>query len=291
MAAVHRLVLDGRAPDLAQFFPSTDGTVPPGPASWDALRSVLTEMGEQVTQLAALPCQTNEVGRCAALVVGFLTVAGRTQLPLRLLEVGASAGLNLRWDAYHYADDTSDVQWGPFDSPVQLAGEWDVDPWLLGVPVSVAERAGCDPSPVDVTTSEGRLRLASALWGDQTERFARLRAAFQVAQHIPAPIEAASAGDWIPAQLSTVWEGAATVVFHSVVWQYLSERDRVALRSAVAEAAEKATTAAPLAWLRMEADKPGRVREHMLRVALWPGGDDALLAITGAHGFPVRRAA
>jgi hypothetical protein len=42
--------------------------------------------------------QTNEVGRCAALAPAILwTSAG---MAVRLLELGAAAGLDLRWDAY-----------------------------------------------------------------------------------------------------------------------------------------------------------------------------------------------
>jgi hypothetical protein len=36
------------------------------------------------------------------LIGGFLRVAAMTRRPLRLLEVGSSAGLNLRWDHYRY---------------------------------------------------------------------------------------------------------------------------------------------------------------------------------------------
>ena len=42
---------------------------------------------------------------------GFLEIARRTGLTLRLLEVGASAGLNLRFDSYRY--ELGDERWGP----------------------------------------------------------------------------------------------------------------------------------------------------------------------------------
>jgi hypothetical protein len=46
--------------------------------------------------------QTNEVRRSAVLLPGFLTIAAETGLPLRILELGASAGLNQLWDRRHY---------------------------------------------------------------------------------------------------------------------------------------------------------------------------------------------
>ena len=49
-----------------------------------------------------LGVQTNEVGRAASLFGGFHAVGRRWGLPLRQLEVGASAGLLLRWDRFGY---------------------------------------------------------------------------------------------------------------------------------------------------------------------------------------------
>src|SRR5688572_24460621 len=111
MGAVHRLVLEGRAPGLARFYPSTGGTVGPGVRA--AFSDVLAEQQPALRDLVERPVQTNEVGRSAALLGGFLTVAAQTRLPLRLLEVGASAGLNLRWDSYFYT--AGDRSWGDPD--------------------------------------------------------------------------------------------------------------------------------------------------------------------------------
>src|SRR5215475_2460795 len=47
--------------------------------------------------------QTNEVGRCAALLPCLAAVAAATRRPLAVIEVGCSAGLNLGFDRYRYA--------------------------------------------------------------------------------------------------------------------------------------------------------------------------------------------
>ena len=96
LGAVHCLVLDGRAPALARHYPSAGGDAGPDGA-WPAFRDLLEAQRDTVRTLVDRPVQTNEAGRSAALLGGFFTVARETGLPLRLLELGSSAGLNLRW--------------------------------------------------------------------------------------------------------------------------------------------------------------------------------------------------
>src|SRR5205085_9786921 len=149
MAAVHRLVLLGEAPGLAEFYPSAGGNRPAAEA-WPAFEAMLEEHAEELIAGVARPCQTNEVGRSAALILGFLEVARWTPLPMRLLELGASAGLNLRWDHYRY--EAAGRSWGDPASPVVLKDRYEEPvPALEGKPV-VAERRGCDASPLDPTT-------------------------------------------------------------------------------------------------------------------------------------------
>src|SRR6185437_26036 len=98
----------GDAPDLAAHYPSVGGT-PHGP--WPAFLATLREHGDELRRRLDDPIQTNEIARCAPLLGGFLEVAGTTGLPLRLLEIGSSAGLNLRFDRYRYQ--LGAETWGP----------------------------------------------------------------------------------------------------------------------------------------------------------------------------------
>ncbi len=92
---------------------------PPHDATTEQLRAVVTRVVEEhrtyiETFLSSAP-QTNEVGRSGVLVGGFLQIAKETGLPLRLLEIGASAGLNAVWDRYHYQLGAAD--WGDRRAP------------------------------------------------------------------------------------------------------------------------------------------------------------------------------
>src|SRR5262249_26222745 len=142
MAAVHRLVLTGQAPRLAGHYPSVGGRVG-GEGAWDAFRETLVEQGQAVSRLLELPCQTNEVGRRAPLGFGFFEIASETGLPLRLLEVGASAGLNLRFERFRFGG--GGASFGPADSPVSLVGLWREPPTRVPPSLEVWERLGCDP--------------------------------------------------------------------------------------------------------------------------------------------------
>jgi hypothetical protein len=276
LGAVNRLVLSGQEPALSAAYAA--GRVP---EAWERLLDVLRRNSAALRDSLERPVQTNEVGRCAALIFGFLTVAGETGLPLRLLEVGASAGLNLRWDRYAYAADG--FAWGPVDSPLRLEFELEGTAPALPATVEVAERRGCDANPIDVSTEDGRLALRSFVWPDQPERITRMEAALTVASEEPVVLERETASTWARRMLAESATGKATVIYHSIVSQYLSDEERAALFDGIREAGERATDNAPLAWLRME---PADDRAN-LELTLWPGGEDRLLARVGYHGTPV----
>lgn len=285
LAGLHRLVLDGDAAELARWYPSAVGAdARPVRLRDQELRGALLHVVEAHADRLAVDLagnvQTNEVGRSAALLGGYLEVA-RRGLPLRVLEVGASAGLNLRFDHYRYHDGPS--AFGPAASPLAF-----VKPWFGGAPdldvaLEVVERAGCDVAPIDPTEPDGARRLRSFVWADQLDRLARLDGALEVAAVVPAPVARASAADWLAAVLAVPSPGRATVVAHSIVLQYLSPAERVRAVDQIEAAGEAATADAPVAWLRLE---PGGDQAE-LRLTEWPGGRTRLLATSAYHGPPV----
>jgi hypothetical protein len=114
--SLHRLVLERRAPGLAVHYPSVGGT--PGDV-WPAARAAVEEHLEELQSMVRRPVQTNEVGRSSALLGGLLHVAASSGLPVRLLDVGASGGLNLLVDRYRH-EVADGVVLGDPASPVVL---------------------------------------------------------------------------------------------------------------------------------------------------------------------------
>jgi hypothetical protein len=146
--------------------------------------------------------------------------------------------------------------------------------------VRVASRAGCDVAPIDVADPAQCRRLESFVWPEQLERLAALRLAIAATRADPPRLETARAGDFVARELAEPAPGEATVLFHSVMWWYVPEPERARIDADVRAAGRRARPDAPLAWLRMETTAHD---EAELRLLLWPGGNDRLLARTHPH--------
>jgi hypothetical protein len=278
LGAVHHLVLSDQLPELAEHYPSTGGT-PRYPAVADLFVSALEIHRAFVAKRLKEQVQTNEVRRSAALLGGFLAIASATRRPLRLLEIGASAGLNQLWDRYRY--ELGPHRWGdPAARPV-LQTEWRGEAPALDAPVEIESRHACDLYPVDLSDAESRCRLAAFIWPDQPDRRERFDLAADAVVAAGVRIEQGSALRWLEAELSRPASGVVRVVFHSVMWLYVDAAERAAIKALMSRLGDASGVDTPLAWLRME----GRNFDHCeLRLRLWPGGGDELLGTCGFHG-------
>jgi len=283
LGAVHERVLAGEAPELARFYPTMNG-LPEWPAVWHAFRNVVSEQREALLpRLASFP-QTNEVRRCAGMLGGFLQVARASGLPLRLREIGASAGLNLGWDRYHYT--LGPHRWGDPRSPVRIDTEWHGAAAAFAQRPAIESRAGCDIAPLRVEDPAQARLLEAYIWADQPERLTQLRAAIALAREDPPRIARESARVWLERELKEPADGVATVVFHSAMWSYLDAQEQSDVREQLNAAGSRAHARAPFAWLSHE-DEGGYGR-ITVRLRLWPGGESLALAEGHPHGRSVR---
>ena len=280
--ALHDLVLSGDAPALAALYPPAT-MLPDGAALWAAVEDALAAHRERVTAFLASAPQTNEARRSAVLLGGFLEVAAATGLPLRALEIGASAGLNQVWDRFRYR--LGGFAWGDPDSPVTVEAAWEGPTPRLDAPVRVAARGACDIGPVDLEDPDRRRRLQAYVWADQRQRMELLSAAIGLARDSGVRVEAADAADWLERALAVPAAGTATVLYHSVVWQYMPAASQARIEALMADKAQAATAGAPLAWLRFE---PGADKAFELTLECWPGpAGRRLLARAHPHGTRV----
>jgi hypothetical protein len=283
--SVHRLVLAGEADELATFYPTAGGTW--SAAGVQAVLDLLGRRGDDVRGLLDRAPQTNEVGRSAALIGGLLVVAARWRLPVRLFEIGSSGGLNLQADRFRISGGAGG-SWGDPASPVVLDDAWAGTAMPVTAPLEIAERSGSDAHPVDVTTEDGRLTLTSYVWPDMTARHARLAGAIALGRSRPVPVERADAASYVE-RLRLV-PGTVTVLWHSVMWQYVPADQQERVTARLAGLGASATATAPLVHLFAEPTRRTPDDEHRFWVCAetWPGdGERVFLGQMAPHGLPV----
>lgn len=242
MAALHHLVLAGEVPELARFFPSAGGSEAPERA-WQVARATIERNRDEMRRLVRRTVQTNEPGRSAPLYGALPWLADRHRLPVRLLEIGASAGLNLQVDRYRYL-----VRGSPLGDPASPLSF--VEPWE-GVPVrdpgrskgSCVSQSDVAAIPLRSTSRPRRVRApccptsgrmsASGLHGSRGR--SRSRGVARSASRPPLPRR------WIKKRLAERQADGLTVVWQSVVRQYLDDGERRDLDSSMEEAGSEAS--------------------------------------------------
>lgn len=274
---LHQLVLLKIDATLQSVYPPNRAT---GAALASAVMAAIARHDDFLFRRLDSAPQTNEVARSAVLLPGFETIRRHCGLPLELNEIGASAGLNLLPDRYHYR--FGPHEWGNKDFAVTFSPDVTGTPPLPPGELQVATRQGCDLFPIDINRPDDLVRLKSYVWPDQKQRMARVEAALAVARTADLKIRKTDADSFVSEQLSGRQSGRAFVLFHSIMWQYLPERTRQTIGSHVGAAGKAATSANPIYWLRMENALQGPGAE--LRLTSWPGDEEHLLARCDFHG-------
>ncbi len=287
LGAAHRLALGDDAPSLAAHYPSAGGDGDADAAAI-ALLTVLTEHEAFVRDVLRRAPQTNEVGRAAALVGALCHLLDARPLPIRLIELGASAGLNLRCDQFEIRTEDGG-SFGPVGSPALLDRAWrgHLPPMMRSI--EIIERTGCDLHPLDPTTRDGALTLTSYVWPDQAPRLARLAGALTVAADLPATVERSAAADFL--DRAELRRGSWLVVWHSVMWQYLDPAERAAVLRRLDDLGAAATAEAPLAHVAFEPRDVADTQAFVISVQTWPdvgfGAGERVLGHAAPHGIPV----
>lgn len=277
---LHALVLTQTDPGLVAVYPPHDAT---DDALWDAVARALTAHEAHLLAWLDKAPQTNEVRRSAALVPALHLLAQAMPGPLHLWELGCSAGLNLVCDRFRLT--VGARVFGPDTAPVDHVPDWTGEA-PAPQDLRIGDRRGVDLHPVDFREPRGQLRLRAYLWPDQPVRRALTDGAIALAQDETLEIDQADAVAWLRESLPGRPTQGTTVLFHTIAWQYLPPEARAQGDAVIAQAGARATAAAPLARIAMEADDeaPGAG----LSLTLWPGGTRHALARTDYHGRWIR---
>lgn len=248
LAAVHHLLLGGERHPLASYYATVvgdtarsvdDGLYPAFAAFVDAHRARLAEL------VATRTTQTNEARRTVVTMPALGLVAGAAGAPLALLEVGASAGLNLLADRYAFR--IGEIDAGPSDAAVRFscAVEGELRPPVPPL-LDVGWRLGLDLNPLDVRDPVTRDWLRALIWPEHPDRLELLDAALEVARHDPPLVLRGDLVDDLAPLAARAPAGTALAVVSTWTLAYLEPERR---RAFVARLGEIAAAGERPVWL------------------------------------------
>jgi hypothetical protein len=272
LGAVHYLLLDGLDHPLAGVY-AGHSDADPGPLFLDVCRSHRPEV---LALLSTRHVQTNDCGRSAMIGPGLTWLASRLDGPFALVDVGASAGINLLCDRYRIDYGTHGVT-GPADSPVQItcrvvAGH----PPIAELLPPLVTRLGIDRSPIDLSDPDDARWLLACVWPD-SGRLDRTAASIRLAQNEKPPLRAGDAIDTLPVVLAALPPDTTALVVTTSAFAYLTMEDRPRF----VELMQDASRTRAVAWLSSE--EPGVVEAFAGEVS--PDDDHAHFDLVGAMTF------
>lgn len=270
LGAVHRLLLRGADHPLAAYFPSVSRETRPASGAGEALRSFCTRYEAELVELiGSRLVQTNHVQRALGLRYGLSAIAGRVAGPVHVIEVGTSAGLNLRFDRYRY--ELGGRVFGDPASRVRLRADvyGDVPLPDLDVLPEIASVTGVDLAPVDVRDPDARGWLEALVWPENDQQRAQLAAALDELAADPPVIHEGDAARVLPRLAADLPRGEPRVVFHAATRIHVPPDHRAEFDAAVASVG----ATAPLWHLAMEDDH--------LRLTTPDGTERALAKVDG----------
>jgi hypothetical protein len=285
-AAIHYLLLGGIKSDLAAFYPSVVGETArapedAGPAFVSFCRDHEDEIGALLeTRLV----QTNAVQRSLALRLGLVAIGRRVVAPVHLIEVGASAGIHLRFDRFGYR--LGGHRFGDAESPVQIEAEWvgkQPVPDLDAVP-RLATTTGIDLHPLAATNPDDRRWLEALVWPDNQREADLLQNALRILAADPPLIRAGNVVELCPTMAAELPPDEPRVVFQVATKMHVPAGQENAFDAAIETLGQNA----PLYWLTLERSlthdpRPQPARPGSPIYLRDPDGTHTLLAIAGGR--------
>ncbi len=217
-AAVKRLLDNYESDSLARNYARIAEGGSPSDGLADSFARFCTRNETEIVELVSTRrVQTNEIRRCSYLMPAFgLVSIDSDGMPLGLIDVGASAGLNLLWDSYQYRySGNLKLRFGPDESEVVI--DCELRNGMPDIPrelPAVAFRRGVDLNPVDLGDDEEYLWMMALVWPDHPDRADLLRAARNIWLSNPPRVERGDALEVLPRILGEVPQDAALCVFH-----------------------------------------------------------------------------
>lgn len=241
-AAVNLLLARDRDADLRGYYPIHGGTRTIDSRLFPSFADFCLEHRPALEQLLATSStQTNEIRRCFALRLGQQEAARHWPGPIHLLEIGASAGLNLIFDHYTYRLDGTSLPGGESAVVVETTHRGSAGGRLWAAqPAPVRQRVGLDRQPVDLADPEARSWLEAFVWPERVDDLATLRGAIEAFRTTEADVRLVR-GDAVADTAAVIDElpgDEPVIVFTASLLSYLDQAQRTAFDDQLRSAAE-----------------------------------------------------
>ncbi|MEU3619908.1 DUF2332 domain-containing protein [Streptomyces sp. NPDC006872] len=199
--------------------------------TWELFQDAVLAYPQEIRAALDRPVQQHQPSRAGVLLRGLAMLDAQR---IRLLEIGACAGLNLLLDKYHWFG--PGWQWGDRSSPVRLAA--------TGKPpgaLEIVDRAGCDLAPRDAGNAADAMILRSFLPHEREVEQLELEEAMQLAATQSVRVARADAVSWLESELmaSVHDKSVRTVLWHSLFWNYLTSRQKTEIEKLLQAAARR----------------------------------------------------
>lgn len=223
LAAVHFFVLQNKEALIAAYYPSVTGQKSEA-IPFDLFKAFVRQHQDGIAGLLQHRIvQTNVLTCCNYLLPVFSNILSRTSSPATIIDIGASAGLNLNFDHYEYYYNDKKV-YG--DSRLKLHCQIRGGEAPIITPFNCAIRKiGIDQNLIDPTDAGDLLWLQALIWPDQTERFSMLTEALRAPGLSEIQLIAGSTiADFKKVIESVDSAGTLTISATHVLYQFTEER-------------------------------------------------------------------
>lgn len=162
--------------------------------------------------------QTNEVSRCAYLYPMITEIYSKHKQPLALIEIGASAGLQLAMDHYNYEfNSTQYIKNSDCDVLIKSENMGVPLPHSIYTKPAIQSRIGLDLNPIDVKDNEQLKWLQALIWPEHENRRQILSKAAEVIKKLNVELLKGDAMTMIEKVCQSVHPDSLIVIYHTHV--------------------------------------------------------------------------
>ena len=291
-AAVQDLLLEDprRSPAaeaLARFYPAVSGQPIPAESPWSAFREFCLEQADSLLpKFREGRTQTCVVHRCAIILPSIASLPRVVEAEGRvaLLEIGPSAGLNLRLDRYQYeyaGAVCAPILWGdPEARPLLRCEVRGAIAPPIPQPLEIVARHGLDLSAIDLEDPLALRWLRALVWPEHVERARLMDEALAHVPDLPVEIIEGDATREVGAAIARLPRDAPRVLFATHVVYQIPPEGLLAMLDGIAEASREA----PVDFIVVDSSGKGDSRVDHLAFA---GGEQVgrdVLAHADSHG-------